>query len=768
MTSLLKALPAYCLPVFDWFKTPIYDSKYCAPAKNSAPDIKSPACFSIAENTKAVGTVKATDKDGDTIKYSITGGADAALFTIDSKTGALSFKTAPDFEAPKDKGGNNVYDIVVTASDGKASDCQAIKITVTDVKEYSNRAPAFTGGNAFTINENTTAVATIAASDPDGDRLTFSLAGGADAALFTIDAATGKLAFKAAPDFENPGDAGRDNVYDVTVKVSDGKLSATKAIKVKVADVDENRAPVLTGPAKFTVNENTTSVGIIAASDADGDTLTFSLAGGADAGLFNIDAATGALSFKAAPDFETPLDAGANNVYDVIVKVSDGKVSATKALQVTVADVDENRAPTFTGGNTFTIDENTTAVGIIAANDPDGDTLTFSLAGGADAALFDIDPATGALSFKTAPDFEAPADAGANNVYDVIVQVTDGKASVTQAVQVTVADVNENRAPVLTGPTTFSIPENGIEVGQIFATDEDGDQIQFAITGGDDAGLFTIDPITGVISFIDPPDFEFPRDAGADNIYDLIVSASDGTASTEGAITVTVTDVAEGFNRPPFISGATDFLVDENTTLVTAIAASDPDGDAVRYLIIGGDDADFFDIDPDTGILSFKVAPDFETPLDVGADNVYNLTVAVTDGKATTAEEITVTVQDVIEAVNAAPRIVGFLDFSISTAIKAVDISIQPARAPVNNSETGLIGQVLATDADGDTLHFTIGGEDAARFAIDSDGMITIDAPLLAFGSIDGDNDFEFSVIVDDGNGGSDSLAIAYFVVSVG
>ena len=59
--------------------------------------------------------------------------------------------------------------------------------------------------------------------------------------------------------------------------------------------------------------------------------------------------------------------------------------------------------------------------------DPDaGTTLVYSIIGGADAALFDINPTTGALSFLTAPDFEAPTDVGANNVYNVVVQVTDG------------------------------------------------------------------------------------------------------------------------------------------------------------------------------------------------------------------------------------------------------------------------------------------------------------------------------------------------------
>src|SRR6185436_11208002 len=109
---------------------------------NEAPVITSngggnTAAVSIAENTTAVTTVTATDEDaGQTLSYSIIGGADASKFTIGSSTGALSFVTAPNFELPTDAGGNNVYDVIVQASDGHGGiDTQAVAIKVTDVNE---------------------------------------------------------------------------------------------------------------------------------------------------------------------------------------------------------------------------------------------------------------------------------------------------------------------------------------------------------------------------------------------------------------------------------------------------------------------------------------------------------------------------------------------------------------------------------------------------------------------------------------------------------
>lgn len=93
----------------------------------------STATIKIAEGNTTVTTVKATDPEKATIVYSLAGGADASFFSINSKTGALIFKSAPDFEAPKDAGKNNVYDVIVKASDGQLNDTQALKITVTDV-----------------------------------------------------------------------------------------------------------------------------------------------------------------------------------------------------------------------------------------------------------------------------------------------------------------------------------------------------------------------------------------------------------------------------------------------------------------------------------------------------------------------------------------------------------------------------------------------------------------------------------------------------------
>ncbi|WP_344846142.1 SdrD B-like domain-containing protein [Celeribacter arenosi] len=122
-------------------------------------------------------------------------------------------------------------------------------------------------------------------------------------------------------------------------------------------NVPANTPPVFTDKPDcgiICIDENTTFVIDVNATDADGDTLTFSIAGGADASAFEIDADTGELTFKAAPDYEAPTDAGGNNVYEVKVKVEDGNGGETyQLLKVCVEDVDEG---TPNGGTCIVIE----------------------------------------------------------------------------------------------------------------------------------------------------------------------------------------------------------------------------------------------------------------------------------------------------------------------------------------------------------------------------------------------------------------------------
>ncbi|PLX34186.1 MAG: hypothetical protein C0605_14420, partial [Hyphomicrobiales bacterium] len=638
---------------------------------NDAPAITSDgggasAGASMSENQTLVTTVTSTDVDGGTPSYTISGGADAAKFTIDSATGVLSFITAPDFEVPADAGGDNVYDVQVQVSDGHGgTDVQDIAVTVTDV----NDAPVITsnGGGAsagVSAAENQTAVTTVTSTDDDGDTPVYSISGGADAGKFAIDSASGVLTFITAPDFETPTDAGGDNVYDVQVQVSDGN-GGTDVQDIAVTLTNVNEPPVITsngGGASASVSaaENQTAVTTVTSTDVDGGTPVYSISGGADAGKFTIDSVSGVLTFIAAPDFETPTDAGGDNVYDVQVQVADGNGgSVTQDIAATVTNVNEPPVITSNGGGasaSVSAAENQTAVTTVASTDVDGGTPTYSISGGADAAKFTIDSATGVLSFITAPDYEAPGDVGGDNVYDVQVQVSDGNGgSDVQDIAVTVTNVNE--PPVITSngggaSASVSAAENQTGVTTVTSTDVDGGTPTYSISGGADAAKFTIDSVSGVLTFIAAPDYETPTDVGGDNVYDVQVQVSDGNGgSVTQDIAVSVTNV----NEPPVITSdgggaSANLILDENLVAVTTVTSTDVDGDTPIYSISGGADAGKFTIDSATGALRFISAPDYEAPADVGGDNVYEVQVQVSDGNGgSDVQDIAVTIEDVFD-----------------------------------------------------------------------------------------------------------------------
>nr|WP_320051347.1 cadherin domain-containing protein [uncultured Desulfuromonas sp.] len=350
-----------------------------------------------------------------------------------------------------------------------------------------NDAPVITsfgGGETGTVvsTENRTVITAFSASDEDpDDTATFSITGGDDRDLFSIDVNSGILAFKNAPDYERPIDNGEDNSYQVIVTVTDGS-GATDSQLLSVNVTNANEVPVITSSygediVFLSSNENSSVVTTVIAVDPDSDSvLTYSISGGDDQALFQIDSSSGLLLFNTAPDYEIPEDSDGNNVYLVEVTATDTLgASATQSLSIHVTNV--NEAPviirnTSEGFVTFNLYENSTVVTTVIASDQDiTDTLIYSLSGGNDQTLFQIDSQTGVLVFSHAPDYENPADSDSNNTYEVQVMVTDGLLSDTLPVTVNVLDIDENPAVIPPGTNDPSSPDSdddkdGVSLGE--------------------------------------------------------------------------------------------------------------------------------------------------------------------------------------------------------------------------------------------------------------------------------------------------------------
>ena len=720
---------------------------------DNLPVFSSGSSASLSENATDTGyTASATDADGDAVTYSLSGGADQSLFAIDSATGALSFQVAPDFDIAGDDDGDNVYEVIIEASDGNGGTAtQNVSVTVSGLND---NLPVFSSGSSASLSENATDTGyTASATDADGDAVTYSLSGGADQSLFAIDSATGALSFQVAPDFDIAGDDDGDNVYEVVIEASDGNGgTATQSVSVTVSGLNDN-LPVFSSGSSASLSENATDTGYTAsATDADGDAVTYSLSGGADQSLFAIDSATGALSFQVAPDFDIAGDDDGDNVYEVIIEASDGTYSATQSVSVTVSGLNDN-LPVFSSGSSASLSENATDTGYTAsATDADGDAVTYSLSGGADQSLFAIDSATGALSFQVAPDFDIAGDDDGDNVYEVVIEASDGNGgTATQNVSVTVSGLNDN-LPVFSSGSSASLSENATDTGYTAsATDADGDAVTYSLSGGADQSLFAIDSATGALSFQVAPDFDIAGDDDGDNVYEVIIEASDGNGGTATQnVSVTVSGLND--NLPVFSSGSSASLSENATDTGYTASATDADGDAVTYSLSGGADQSLFAIDSATGALSFQVAPDFDIAGDDDGDNVYEVVIEASDGNGGTAtQNVSVTVSGLNDNL-------------------PVFSSGSSASLSENATDTGYTAS--ATDADGDAVTYSLsGGADQSLFAIDSaTGALSFQAPrdFETPGDDDGDNVYEVVIEASDGNGGTATQNVSVTVQDVG
>ncbi|MBC6400490.1 MAG: cadherin domain-containing protein, partial [Ekhidna sp.] len=185
--------------------------------------------FSVPEdamNGTAVGTVQATDPEEDNLTFAISKGNTGDVFTIVEGTGAITTAGTLDFEITQS------YTLTISVSDGKLSATADITVNVTDVND---NAPTI-AEQTFSVPEdavNGTAVGTVLAADADMDNLMFSITSGNTGDVFAINTTTGAITTAGTLDFETAP------TYTLTVSVSDGNLSATADITVKVTDVDE-------------------------------------------------------------------------------------------------------------------------------------------------------------------------------------------------------------------------------------------------------------------------------------------------------------------------------------------------------------------------------------------------------------------------------------------------------------------------------------------------------------------------------------------------
>ena len=732
--------------------------------------------FDLAEDTDgstdriSLGTVSATDPDGRSVTYSIEGGNAAGLFEIDAASGELFYTGGgEDYET-----GSTSFELTVRASDGDQTTDTAVTVNVTDVDEPVEDNPPVVepdqstaqtvsepSGEDFARNSSTSGRVAV------GDTATGRIGSSGDRDWFAVELVAGRtyvIDLRGSPtDDGTLRDPFLRGIYDAdgnrisntadddggqgynsrvtftatesgTHYIAAGAYSGQGTYEVEVTDTSppiEGQDPNSEDPPDsqeqvqqqppafgsqfyaFDLAEDTDgsanriSLGTVSATDPDGGSVTYSIAGGNAAGLFEIDAASGELFYTGGgEDYET----GATS-YDLTVRASDGDQTTDATVTVNVSDVDEpvvveppvtepdqSTAQTVSEPTGEDFARNSSTSGRIAV----GETATGRIGSNGDRDWFAVELVAGrtyVIDLRGSPTndgtlsnpylrgiYDADGDrisgtlnndGGAGHNSRVTFTATEsgthyiaagGHSSRQGTYEVEVTDTSPPETPqeqVQQQPPAFGSQfyvfdlaeetdgsANRISLGTVSATDPDGGSVTYSIEGGNGAGLFEIGAASGELFYVGGgEDYET-----GSNSFELTVRASDGDQTTDATVTVNVTDVAEA---PAFGEAGYAFDLAEDTDgsanriSLGSVSATDPDGGSVTYSIEGGNATGLFEIDAASGELFYVGGgEDYET-----GSTSFELTVRASDGNQTTDAAVTVNVTDVDEPVEVDPPV---------------------------------------------------------------------------------------------------------------
>ena len=552
---------------------------------------------SIPENTATtydILTLNAVDLDGDSITYSLTGGADMSAFTRDGVI--LRLSAMLDFEAMSSAANSNVYVVVVQSSSGTATspthtDEQTITVTLTDVLEPPGIPSGLTVTGNIIPRPNELDVSWTAPSTTGKPPITDYYVQYREGSTGTfIDAdhnGTG-----TSTTLENLM-AGTSYQVQVKAKNDEGESGWSDSESATTA---QNRAPSFSTSASLSLAEDQWEAGELTATDADtGDSIigyTIDMSK-ADGQHFATQVDGGVTTFGATLDFETPVDelvpgpdgnARKNNEYVVFITVTSGTnkraLSTEQRFVVTVTNaIEKPPAPV-----------NLRAAGVPA--EPKHLKVTWSKpnvpTGTPDIIGYDVqyrEAGSGSWNNVAHTGIEPTVTITgliAGDSYDVQIRSENADSVSDQWTRITAMTANNAAVMFTSSQTTFSVTENTpitTPVTTLTATDADeGDLVTYALGETPDKAAFEFDideeAVTSVLRFKAVPDFENPADLAfedltdpsrnspaGDNVYIVSVTATSGEGarlSTETLwLTITVVDVVEFDNTPPVVERLT-------------------------------------------------------------------------------------------------------------------------------------------------------------------------------------------------------------------
>ncbi|MGV6858949.1 MAG: tandem-95 repeat protein, partial [bacterium] len=761
-------------------------------ATNTAPIIDNLAP-SIAENTTSL-TITATDPEGDAITgYSISGGADAALFNLDGATGVLTFNTAPDYESPADANGDNVYEVEITTTDGLgATLAQLVSISVTNV----NEAPTANNSTVTTDedSEYTFTTADFNFSDIDGDALSsikittlenagsLELNGSAvtlNQVVTAADITAGNLKFM-------PTANANGNGYDsFDFSVNDGALDSTGSYTMTLNVTPINDTPVIATNSGVTIAEGSTGTVITTAMLNEGDVddtgtgLTYTVTSPVSNGTLKLNGIALAMndSFSQADidggrvsyDHDGSQTASDSFSFTLADGGEDGAVAVTVTFNISVTNV--NDAPVNTVPGTQSVNEDTAlAIGGISIADDDNNlstvqltvssgTLNVALAGSASisagangsadltlsGSLVDINTTLGTLTYQ--------GNAHFNGSDTLTVLSTDASgATDSDTVAITVNPVNDS--PVNTVPASVAVTEDaatalkGISIADV---DSGNSTILLTLSvpsgtltassgggvtvGGTTTDLMLYGTVVEINNFIAASNVAYTSATNANGSVALTVLTSDqGNTGSGGALTDSdsVSLVISAVNDAPTATNlsAAETYVEDTSLNLTDIVSTDVDSNVTVTLVLS---------DTAAGSLNSGTAGAVTSTYNAGTGiwvasgavaDVNALLAALTFTPALNYDSNFAMATSVSDGVN--PAVTGTKSFT-GTPVDDLPLLTSPANFTVSeNSQT--VTTLTATDIDSpaNMRGFSItGGADAALFTLDADTgvMSFINAP---------------------------------------
>ncbi len=561
---------------------------------NNSPELDSIGPQVVDEGDTLEFRIHATDPDVDSIILDTLNVPLNATF-VDSGNGAGSFVFIPDYTQA------GTYDVTLIASDGSLADSEVVQITVNHI----NLPPVLDSIGSHTVIEGDTLEFRVHASDPDLDSLTLDALDVPVNAVF-VDSGNGAGSFFFTPDFTQSG------THFVTFISSDSSLADSEVVQITVVEFG-NIAPELDSIGSQTVVEGGTLEFSIHGTDTDGDSIILDTLNVPSNATF-VDSGNGAGSFVFTPDFTQ------SGVYDVTFMASDGSLSDSEVVEITVTEFG-NHAPELDSIGSQTVVEGGTLEFRIHATDIDADSIMLSALDIPTNATF-VDSGNGAGSFTFVPEYN---QAG---VYPVTFVSSDGSLADSEVVQITVTEFG-NIAPVLDSVGPQSVIEGETLELRIHATDIDGDSI-ILDTLNVPANAVFVDSGNGAGSFVFTPDF---TQAGV--YYTTFIAFDESLADSE-MVEITVTEFG---NHAPELDSIGPQSILEGDTLELRIHAADLDADSLGLSALDvPSNASFVDSGNGAGSLVFT--PDFTQA------GVYPVTFIASDGLLADTGVVNITVTE--------------------------------------------------------------------------------------------------------------------------